>query len=543
MPTKHTSYNASNDSADNASNDSTADDSAAVLMDLKFIPMTPDEPSDVICTRVIDNIKKFSAQISKLQLYEYKPEPSPEYLTEVMADRKYFLQIAEIVKVLTRQFGGLLTEIKTPGHVIEIFCPNPYGLSLAIANKLFTELKNPTVNMRTIVEYEELWIDYGLRPTVHVFAFLPNSADTGDRRAKTIQLIRPYSIKSVTYIPPEIELIGLYDTYCMTHEEIDDKNLFHMAIKRYKAHLADLLGTGLGPEFKKSIAAQMNALATSGENIPDDDLYAKLSASGRVISQDSQYGGRVVKRSGGQAGGHDAQKKAVPSDCEIKKQMGQKSCGDKKKDLLFQIKVDIVQALAKTTTLFGSWAMPIKQVNHDRVQIMSPHGLNHILDAVKRVASSYNMMGTASATHATCIPKELRLTTTYIKLQDGQREHIIMEYVNTMEYQPMAIVKKTLSIGKVYTLDKYGLLKYIFMNLYALNTVRSNDKIDIKKYINMVYHYCEAALRIRKISAEISGIMGVLVPFAEWRKSTALDSTRHASYSPYEWFAKHKTLK
>jgi hypothetical protein len=132
---------------------------AAVLIDLKFIPMTLNEPSDVICTRVIDNIKKFSAQISKLQLYEYKPEPSPEYLTEVMADRKYFLQIAEIVKVLTRQFAGLLTEIKNPGHVIEIFCPNPYGLSLAIANKLFTELKNPTVNMRTIVEYEEIWID------------------------------------------------------------------------------------------------------------------------------------------------------------------------------------------------------------------------------------------------------------------------------------------------------------------------------------------------------------------------------------------------
>jgi hypothetical protein len=509
---------------------------AAVLIDLKFIPMTLNEPSDVICTRVIDNIKKFSAQISKLQLYEYKPEPSPEYLTEVMADRKYFLQIAEIVKVLTRQFAGLLTEIKNPGHVIEIFCPNPYGLSLAIANKLFTELKNPTVNMRTIVEYEEIWIDYGLRPTVHVFAFLPNSADTGDRRAKTIQLIRPYSIKSVTYIPPEIELIGLYDTYCMTHEEIDDKNLFHMAIKRYKAHLADLLGTGLGPEFKKSIVAQMNALATSGKNIPDDDLYAKLSASGRQISQHG-------KQSNERIGGQSNRPKAALSDCEIKKQMGQKSCGDKKKDLLFQIKVDIVQALAKTTALFGSWAMPIKQVNHDRVQIMSPHGLNHVLDAVKRVASSYNMSGSASATHATCIPKELRLTTTYIKLQEGQREHIIMEYVNTMEYQPMAIVKKTLSIGKVYTLDKYGLLKYIFMNLYALNTVRSNDKIDIKKYINMVYHYCEAALRIRKISAEISGIMGVLVPFAEWRKSTALDSTRHASYSPYEWFAKHKTLK
>ena len=302
-----------------------------------------------------------------------------------------------------------------------------------------------------------------------------------------------------------------------------------MAIKRYKAHLADLLGTGLGPEFKKSIVAQMNALATSGKNIPDDDLYAKLSASGRVVSH---VGGRV----GGQ--------KPVPlSDCEIKKQMGQKSCGDKKKDLLFQIKIDMVQALAKTTALFGSWAMPIKQVNHDRVQIMSPHGLNHILDAVKRVALSYNMSASASATHATCIPKELRLTTTYIKLQEGNREHIIMEYVNTMEYQPMAIVKKTLSIGKVYTLDKYGLLKYIFMNLYALNTVRSNDKIDIKKYINMVYHYCEAALRIRKISAEISGIMGVLVPFVEWRKSTALDSTRHASYSPYEWFTKHKTLK
>jgi hypothetical protein len=502
---------------------------ADVLMDLKFIPMTLNEPSDVICTRVIDNIKKFSAQISKLQLYEYTPEPSPEYLTEVMTDRKYFLQIAEIVKVLTRQFGGLLSELKKSDHVIEIFCPNPYGLSLAIANKLFTELKNPTVNMRTIVEYEEIWIDYKTRPTVHVFAFLPNSADTGDRRAKTIQLIRPYSIKSVTYIPPEIELIGLYDTYCMTHEEIDDKNLFHMAIKRYKAHLADLLVAGLGPEFKKNIAAQMNALVTTGDSIPDDDLYAKLSTSGRIIG-------------GNQRGQHDRQNNRQ-SDCEIKKQMGQKSCGDKKKDLLFQIKVDIVQALAKTTALFGSWAMPIKQVNHDRVQIMSPHGLNHVLDAVKQIARSYNMSGSASATHATCIPKELRLETTYIKLKEMNREHIIMEYVNTMEYQPMAIVKKTLSIGKVYTLDKYGLLKYIFMNLYALNTVRSNDKIDIKKYINMVYHYCESALRIRKISAEISGIMGVLVPFAEWRKSTALDSTRHASYSPYEWFAKHKTLK
>ena len=187
--------------------------------------------------------------------------------------------------------------------------------------------------------------------------------------------------------------------------------------------------------------------------------------------------------------------------------------------------------------------MPIKQVNHDRVQIMSPHGLNHVLDAVKRIALSYNMSASASATHATCIPKELRLETTYIKVKEMNREHILMEYVNTMEYQPMAIVKKTLAIGNVYTLDKYGLLKYIFMNLYMLNTVRFNDKIDIKKYINMVYHHCASALSIRKTSAEISGIMGVLVPFAEWRKVASLDSNRHASYAPYEWFSKHQTLK
>jgi len=314
----------------------------------------------------------------------------------------------------------------------------------------------------------------------------------------------------------------------MTHEEIDDKNLFHMAIKRYKAHLADLLVAGLGPEFKKNIAAQMNALATSGENIPDDDLYAKLSASGRII--------------GGRNNRQYVQTDSL-SKCDIKKQMGQKSCGDKKKDLLFQIKVDIVQALAKTAALFGSWAMPIKQVNHDRVQIMSPHGLDHILDIVKRVAHRYNMSSSASSTHSTCVPKELRLETTYIKLRETNREHILIEYVNTMEYQPMAIVKKTLAIGTVYTLDKYGLLKYIFMSLYMLNTVRSNDKIDIKKYINMVYHHCALALSIRKTSDEISGIMGVLVPFAEWRKVASLDSNKHASYAPYEWFAKHKTLK
>jgi hypothetical protein len=480
------------------------------ISDLKFIPMDPSEPNETIITRVIDGVKAFSEEIADLKLYEYTPDPPPEYLTEVMADRAYFLRIMEYTKQITRQFQGLITEIKQPAHVIEIFCPNPYGLSLALTNKLYTEMKNPTINMRTIVEYEELWIDYGMRPTVHVFAFLPNSADTGDRRAKTIQLIRPYSIKTVTYVPPEIELISIYDN--PTREPIDDKNLFHMAIKRYKAHLADLMAGGIGPDFKKSLAAQMNQLATSGANIPDDDMYAALSSSGRIV------GGQPVLR-------------------------GHKSCGDKKKDLMFQIKIDIVQLLADSAALFGSWALPIKQINHDRIQIMSPGGLPHIMQAVEQVAKQYSMQAEAGATHATCIPKELRLTTTYIKLIEHNRDHVIMEYVNTMEYQPSAILKKTLAIGTVYTLDKFGMLKYIFMNLYALNTVRSNDKIDIKKYILMVYQQCAMALAVRKEPADISGIMGVLIPFAEWRKVAALDSNRHASYAPYEYFTKHKTLK
>jgi hypothetical protein len=63
--------------------------------DLKFIPMNPSESNDTIITRVIDSVKAFSEEIAGLKLYEYTPDPPPEYLTEVMADRAYFVRIME----------------------------------------------------------------------------------------------------------------------------------------------------------------------------------------------------------------------------------------------------------------------------------------------------------------------------------------------------------------------------------------------------------------------------------------------------------------
>jgi hypothetical protein len=492
---------------------------AAVYPDLKFIPMSPDESGKKIVRRVLIEVSKFSKIMNETDLYAYEPEELPEHIDEIMADRAYFNKIIEIVKHEAKRTRSLISELKPTAHVAEVFCSNPYGFSLSVANRLFTELKNPTINLRTIVEYEEFWIDYGLRPTVHVFAFLPNSADTGDRNAKSIKLIRPYCIRDVTYIPPEIALISLYDGYCITHEEINDRNLFHMAIKRYKAHLAELLQGGTSPEFRK-VAADMNAIKTSGENIPDDDLYAALSTSGRIVE-------RIVEH----------QKKTGGGMC------GYKSCGDKKKDLIFQIKVDIVQRL-KHSALLGSWAVETHTINHDRVQIMSPRGLTYVMGEIRDVLKNYSMTAEAERTHATCVPKELRLTTTYIKLADQQqKKYVIVEYLNTMEYQPMAIVYKKLAIGSVYTLDKFGLLKYIFVNLYTLNTVRSSGSVDISRYIHMVHNMCMMAVKIRKSSADTDGLMGVLVPFAEYRKVTALDSVKHASYAPYEYFNKRGVLK
>lgn len=135
---------------------------------------------------------------------------------------------------------SILTESLDVEYMISLYCNNPFRHANNLTNWLFEKNKNlPYVNtfqMRTIVEKEEFKIDYNTKTIIHIMALAPYNPEKS--QWNYTKAILPVEIDNLRYIPPEIELIDLYNQIVVNGEskqllEVENK-LFALTTKRYK---------------------------------------------------------------------------------------------------------------------------------------------------------------------------------------------------------------------------------------------------------------------------------------------------------------------
>jgi hypothetical protein len=106
---------------------------------------------------------------------------------------------------------------------ITVYGNNVFKHSNNLTNAIFNENKDDplinTVQMRTIVEKEEFKIDYGTKTIVHMFSLAPYNPNKP--AWNYTKAIVPKVINGYPYLPPEIEIMDLYDKLIVDGEDKD----------------------------------------------------------------------------------------------------------------------------------------------------------------------------------------------------------------------------------------------------------------------------------------------------------------------------------
>lgn len=166
------------------------------------------------------------------------------YLQEYRKDRDTIMQsIGEYFRnnkdVLISSKVKLIDTLDTE-FTVTLCCNNVFKHANNLTNWIFEKNKNlpyiNTIQMRTIVEKEEFKIDYNTKTILHLMALAPYDPDKS--HWNYTKAIVPVEIDKLRYLPPEIELIDLYNQLCVNGESKQllstEERLYGMTLERYK---------------------------------------------------------------------------------------------------------------------------------------------------------------------------------------------------------------------------------------------------------------------------------------------------------------------
>lgn len=447
-------------------------------------------------------------------------------------DRSIIRAIDSLIKQRYRKKHSLLfkTNIQnTNDYTIEIFCNNAFRVANDITNALY-EFSRKTITLRTIVEHEEFWIDCFTRPSVHIYSILPH--DARNRNSADIVTVSQNIDDGINYIPDELRIIDLLQQKMIMDNTDEYHLLFESTINIYEQHLV---------EVNKKAAREVFGGKTQTKR-----KSSKLSKSSRVTLR---------------AGGYMAYDSANDDDSPIdilQKYGGDaftgKTCVEKKKDIVFQIKAMIMDTIVKNNArivTFGTWAEYVRNeldcVVNDRIQLASPDGFAEIMDQVsyfiRQNFPTYSVK--SSSSQYMKIPKEYMLTSRLIKLRvpgQSDKEYMLIEYFNILEYQCVPVYKQQTADWFIH-LDRFGMMYFTFIELLILFQIYSSESISTNKYIQLVSNLITMAKKSNAYPMANS-LIGIYMPDEEKKvKMYSTDSHRTANYIPYLWLSSHKELR
>ena len=217
-----------------------------------------------------------------------------------------------------------------------------------------------------------------------------------------------------------------------------------------------------------------------------------------------------------------------------------RNCEDRKKDLLFQIKLNIIEKMLKHSkyiSILGLWAhkiwkydMKFPCIINEPIQISSTLNISHILQMLKKICGVFGTFKiTQGYPHYLSIPKEYRLTKTSINIDlRGKKEQKLIEYYNIMEYKSIPCYHHN-----HYTFfDKYYSLMFMFIYIWNLTDMYTNDHIKEERYCESMKKLLEVIIQIEKDFPISNSIMGIDLDSDEERKIKTL-GVNNKIYNPY----------
>ena len=478
----------------------------------------------------------YDKQLPHIVLYQNKDEKYTDHLQEafqkirndiyplILEERKHYDKIFNVIESYVKNndlFVSNIYKISKLDAMTEelydyhynIYCERPLDHANNIINEIFEKNKDDPVikflNLKTILRNEEFMIEFDARIIAKIFTIQKYNKDR--KNIRVYKAIEPHIINDINYLPPEIEIIDVYQ-------------------KLYNGELKYL-------QFEEIL---FNEIQKSYIN---NNIKGKAEGSAKK----------------GKAEGSEKYKKPYIKKNELihfdKENHMDKSCYEKKKDILEALKIMIVKdflADRKDIMLLGpiayNWYSHGKDFcpSFDRIQITSTLKPTKVRYEINKFLSSIDKNYTLSYGEELelIIPKDFRtkrlVFSINIVTEHGIKTKPFLEYFNTAQFDVIpGMIKDKVLIGQ-----KHVLLRFLFIDLWVTKFVHIAGKIDNESYQKRLSHMWNIISNIHVIPNHVDGFLGIYQDFEVAKKILSLGgSTMFFPYYPFKHFELHGELR
>ena len=415
------------------------------------------------------------------------------HLAEYRSDRDVILESVKnylknnrevLISSKVKLIDGLDIEYTTV-----LCCNNAFKHANNLTNWIYEKNKDlpyiNTVQMRTIVEKEEFKIDYNTKTIFHLMPLAPYDPDKS--HWNYTRAITPLEIDQQRYLPPEIELIDLYNQLSINGESKQLINtegiLYNMTLTRYKID-------------NKSDSSP----AVSGGKSCQERKRELLDICKIAIIQDwlPKQQNTVVLGSWG----------------------------------------------------YNLWKLSKKNIciNQDRVQIctMVPH--KQLTSTIQKFINSTinpNLQIVHSETRGLNLPGEFRTERHVYSIvmpdSTGMKEKPFLEIYDILDYIPIPVIKT----DGCLIASKYVMIRFLLIDLWSFTILKTFDKIPVLMYNEKLTRIFKCIADIKDNFPIPVCIIGKFVDYAIFKsnrsKRLSKQSGRFMPYIP--WLEQKRTGK
>ena len=479
----------------------------------------------------------------------------------ILEERLRYIKIYDIVEAYVKKNNLLISNLYKVSKLenlidelfdyrYDIYCERPFEHATEITNAIFMAHKDDKMmrflNLRTVIRNEEFLIEHDTRVFVRIFAM--QKYKKGDR-LRVINAVEPYYVDNIPYMPPEIEIIDVYQKLYngkIQHKQFENI-LFNETKARYQV---------TGAYDRNSDKRHNNDKRRNGDNRHNTKhpRHDRNNYRQRNKSYDKSRNGQRRSQN------HEQDTRNNEQDTQNNEQDGHtmqknKTCYEKKKDVLEALKIALIKDFLKDRKdimLIGpmaySWYSHGKDFcpMYDRLQVISTMRPSKLRQEINNFLAGIGQKYTLSLGDNLdlMIPKDFRTNRQIFSINIvnsyGIKTKPFLEYFNTAQFDVLPGMVK----DGVLLAQKEVLLRFLFIDLWVAKFVYVASKTDNGVYEKRVSRLWDVISGVREIPNHVDGFLGVYQDYDVAKKQLSTGTgMMYGPYYPYKQMELHGELR
>ena len=477
----------------------------------------------------------------------------------ILEERLRYKKIYDIVEAYVKKNNLLISNLYKVSKLenlidelydyrYDIYCERPFEHATEITNAIFMAHKDDKMmrflNLRTVIKNEEFLIEHDTRVFVRIFAM--QKYKKGDR-LRVINAVEPYYVNNIPYMPPEIEIIDVYQK--LYNGKIQHKQFENILFNETKAR------------YQVTGAYDHN----SGKRRNDDNKHHTKHSrydrnnyrqrSGHRRDKSPRNGQSRPQNQDQDAQNHDQDAHNNVQDADGHATQKNKTCYEKKKDVLEALKIALIKDFLKDRKdimLIGpmaySWYSHGKDFcpMYDRLQVISTMRPSKLRQEINNFLAGIGQKYTLSLGDNLdlMIPKDFRTNRQIFSINIvnsyGIKTKPFLEYFNTAQFDVLPGMVK----DGVLLAQKEVLLRFLFIDLWVAKFVYVASKTDNGVYEKRVSRLWNVISGVREIPNHVDGFLGVYQDYDVAKKQLSTGAgMMYGPYYPYKQMELHGELR